>query len=283
MSVAKHISAVTQPAEPDYLRGFGNTAESEALPGALPRHQNSPRQVPMGLYAEQINGTSFTVPRAHNQRAWLYRIMPSVAHGPFEPLEHAGVDLAYLGETPTPDLVGWRPLPIPAKDAGAVDFVDGLHTIAGSGDPADERGLAVHIYAANAPMVDRAQSRRRMQTAVRAGGMLSLALAAVFIGVMAVYQWVPGWGVYRGGLWCSECMEMMMAAQATPLNDQDHRLFHAHLAECSHCKAKHLQMSTQAFENGPAWDTPASDAASKHARPLLATGKSSKLPRSPRR
>ena len=148
--------STTAPTEPEYLKGFGNTAESEALPGALPAHQNSPRQVPLGLYAEQINGTSFTVPRAHNQRSWLYRIMPSVAHGPFEPLEHTGVDLAYLGETPTPDLVGWRPLPIPGKEEGRVDFVDGLRTVAGSGDPADERGLAVHIYAANAPMVDRA-------------------------------------------------------------------------------------------------------------------------------
>ena len=150
--------AEARASEPTYLEGFGNTAESEALPGALPAHQNSPRKVPYGLYAEQINGTSFTVPRAHNQRAWLYRIMPSVAHSAFEPLDHAGVNLDYLGEPPTPDLVGWRPVPIPQSGEGSarVDFVDGLRTVAGNGDPTDERGLAVHVYAANAAMEDRA-------------------------------------------------------------------------------------------------------------------------------
>ncbi|NVB38526.1 homogentisate 1,2-dioxygenase [Pseudenhygromyxa sp. WMMC2535] len=143
-------------AEPAYSVGFGNTGESEALPGALPRGQNGPREVPYGLYAEQINGTSFTVPRAHNQRAWLYRIMPSVAHGAFTPLGHRGVDLAYLSERPTPDLVGWRPVEIPPAMAGHVDFIDGLHTVAGAGDPSEERGLAIHLYAANASMRDRA-------------------------------------------------------------------------------------------------------------------------------
>ena len=142
-----------------YLEGFGNHAKSEALPGALPTRQNSPRLVAYGLYAEQINGTSFTVPRAQNLRSWVYRIMPSVAHGPFAPYAQArpdggAVDLAYLGVAPTPDLVGWRPVPLPS--AGAVDFVDGLRTVAGSGDPSEERGLAVHVYAANAAMRDRA-------------------------------------------------------------------------------------------------------------------------------
>lgn len=147
-----------RPAEPAYLSGFGNTAESEALAGALPQGQNSPRHVPFGLYAEQLNGSSFTVPRAHNRRSWLYRIMPSVAHGPFSPLAHPGVDLAYLGEAPTPDLVGWRPAPIPDHrgPVGRVDFIDGLRTVAGAGDPSEERGLAVHLYAANAAMADRA-------------------------------------------------------------------------------------------------------------------------------
>lgn len=160
-STEQHDDAKAQPSgsevpEPAYQRGFNNTCESEALAGALPRGQNSPREVPFGLYAEQLNGTSFTVPRAHNRRAWLYRILPSVAHGPFAPYEHPFVDLAYLRRTPTPELVGWRPLAIPDSSAARVDFVDGLRTIAGAGDPSDERGLAVHAYAANASMRDRA-------------------------------------------------------------------------------------------------------------------------------
>ena len=48
--------------------GFGNHHESEALPGALPIGQNSPQICPYDLYAEQINGTAFTSPRANNQR-----------------------------------------------------------------------------------------------------------------------------------------------------------------------------------------------------------------------
>jgi homogentisate 1,2-dioxygenase len=148
--------SAAEAAEPEYLGGFGNHVESEALPGALPRHQNSPRIVPMGLYAEQINGTSFTVPRAHNLRSWVYRIMPSVAHGPFEPVTHLGINLDYLERPPTPELVGWRPVPIPDAEQDEVDFIDGLRTVAGAGDPSDERGLAVHLYAANAAMRDRA-------------------------------------------------------------------------------------------------------------------------------
>ena len=152
-------STPTPIPEPRYTAGLHNTHESEAIPGALPRGQNSPREVPFGLYAEQLNGTSFTVPRVHNRRAWLYRIQPSVAHGPFVPYAQPGFDLAYLGRAPTPELVGWRPLAIPERDAaggGEVDFVDGLRTIAGAGDPSDERGLAIHAYAGNAPMRDRA-------------------------------------------------------------------------------------------------------------------------------
>jgi homogentisate 1,2-dioxygenase len=142
---------------PRYQVGFANTFESEAIPGALPRLQNSPREVRFGLYAEQLNGTSFTVPRQRNRRSWLYRILPSVAHGPFSPYDHPHVDLAYLGNPPTPELVGWRPLAIPSEvEHGRVDFVDGLHTIAGAGDPSDERGLAIHVYASNAGMRDRA-------------------------------------------------------------------------------------------------------------------------------
>lgn len=68
----------------------GNEAQSEALPGALPVGQNNPRLCPYGLYAEQLSGTAFTAPRAHNQRSWLYRIRPSVTHEPFHPLSFSG-------------------------------------------------------------------------------------------------------------------------------------------------------------------------------------------------
>lgn len=55
----------------EYQSGFGNHFSSEALKGALPVGQNSPLKCPYGLYAEQISGTAFTVPRKLNQRRSL--------------------------------------------------------------------------------------------------------------------------------------------------------------------------------------------------------------------
>jgi len=64
----------------DYMSGFGNSFETEALAGALPIGRNSPQRAPYGLYAEQLSGSPFTAPRSTNERSWLYRIMPSVKH-----------------------------------------------------------------------------------------------------------------------------------------------------------------------------------------------------------
>jgi len=66
-----------------YMTGFGNHFASEAIAGALPVGRNSPQQVALGLYAEQLSGTAFTAPRADNRRSWLYRIRPAAIHGPF--------------------------------------------------------------------------------------------------------------------------------------------------------------------------------------------------------
>src|SRR3954463_2987717 len=73
---------------PGYMSGFGNGFETEALPGALPIGRNSPQKCPYGLYAEQLSGSPFTAPRPTNERTWLYRIRPTVAHiGPFEQVD----------------------------------------------------------------------------------------------------------------------------------------------------------------------------------------------------
>lgn len=53
--------------EVEYLSGFGGHFSSEAIAGALPRNQNNPLICPLGLYAEQLSGTSFTSPRHLNQ------------------------------------------------------------------------------------------------------------------------------------------------------------------------------------------------------------------------
>ena len=80
MNVMQTQPAQTGTAEPGYMSGFGNGFESEALPGALPVGRNSPQKCAYGLYAEQLSGSPFTAPRATNERSWLYRIRPTVAH-----------------------------------------------------------------------------------------------------------------------------------------------------------------------------------------------------------
>jgi homogentisate 1,2-dioxygenase len=135
--------------------GFGSTHESEALPGALPRRQNAPRRAPYGLYPELLNGTPFTVRSAENSRMWMYRIRPSFSHGPLERLPPAR--FAAPLEDANPNRTRWRPLPLPVAPAHA-DFLDGLVTLGGAGDPTTGPGYAVHLYAANADMVDRSFS-----------------------------------------------------------------------------------------------------------------------------
>lgn len=67
----------------EYLSGFNNSFESEAIPGTIPQGQNSPRCVRFGLYAEQMTASAFVAPRYHNKKAWLYRARPAVAHRGF--------------------------------------------------------------------------------------------------------------------------------------------------------------------------------------------------------
>jgi homogentisate 1,2-dioxygenase len=137
-----------------YLAGFAREMQSEALPGALPRTQNSPRPAPYGLYCEGINGTAFTVRRAENRRTWLYRIRPSLVQSRLEPVPQQRIIGRFDAAITAPNLTRWRPVPLPPAEQ-PVDFVDGLATLAGAGDPDLRTGLAIHLYAANADMRDR--------------------------------------------------------------------------------------------------------------------------------
>src|SRR5579859_2751534 len=145
--------AMKSASERGYLSGFGNEFATEALPGTLPAGQNSPQHVPRGLYAEQFSGTAFTAPRGENRRSWLYRIRPSAAHQRYRPLQHGLLKSGPFGERPLPpDRLRWDPLPIPAA---STDFIDGLVTFAGNGEPASQVGVSIHLYLANRSMVDR--------------------------------------------------------------------------------------------------------------------------------
>src|SRR5579871_1670553 len=110
-----------------YLHGFGNQFQSEAIDGIIIPGRNSPQRVSHGLYAEQLSGSAFTMPRQMNLRSWLYRIKPSVVHGEFTP-----VATEYLSGTPfnhvatPPTQMRWKPLPYPQKKC---DFIEGLFTL----------------------------------------------------------------------------------------------------------------------------------------------------------
>jgi homogentisate 1,2-dioxygenase len=139
----------------DYLTGFGNHFATEAVPGALPVGQNSPQQMPFGLYAEHLSGTAFTAPRAENKRSWLYRLRPTASHPPYKPYKGASLlrSAPFDELAPTPNRLRWDPLPLPEQP---VDFVDGLISYGGNGDVATGTGIGVHFYAASRSMERRA-------------------------------------------------------------------------------------------------------------------------------
>ena len=130
-----------------YLSGFGNENATEAVPGALPVGQNSPQRHGHGLYAEQLSGTPFTVPRSEARRTWLYRIRPSVEHPPYRRIDN-GLLCGPLSP-PTPNRMRWDPLPMP--DA-PTDFVAGLVTLVGNAETGSGTGVSVHLYRANRSM-----------------------------------------------------------------------------------------------------------------------------------
>ena len=143
-----------------YLSGFGNEFASEALAGALPQGRNSPQRAAHGLVAELLSGTAFTVPRHQMRRSWLYRQLPSVVAGRYAAYAQPHWVTGIANQTPpqalSPEPLRWNPFAIPDLAAGAVDFVDGLRTLAVNGDVEAQTGMAAHVYLANASMTQRA-------------------------------------------------------------------------------------------------------------------------------
>jgi len=133
-----------------YMSGFGGHFETEAVDGALPRGRNSPQRPAYGLYAEQLSGTAFTVPRHENRRSWLYRMRPAADHPPYK--RYAGARLFAPGtvdEPLPPNRLRWdAPKDLPE----GTDFVDGMVTLLANRDPADLEGVAVHLYRASKSM-----------------------------------------------------------------------------------------------------------------------------------
>ncbi|MBY0612444.1 MAG: homogentisate 1,2-dioxygenase [Beijerinckiaceae bacterium] len=129
----------------EYMSGFGNSFETETLPGTLPIGRNSPQKINYGLYAEQLSGSPFTAPQATNQRSWLYRICPSVKHsGRFRPIDKGTIRTAPARDEGTLPIgpLRWGPAPIPQE---TLTFVTGMRTITTAGDAESQAGMAAHL------------------------------------------------------------------------------------------------------------------------------------------
>ena len=154
MNVIQQITpAQAGSGEPNYLSGFGNGFETEALPGALPVGRNSPQRCAYGLYAEQLSGSPFTAPRATNERSWLYRIRPTVQHwGHFTKADIGLWRTAPAIESELPPAPRrWDPIPIPNE---FVSFLQGVRTITTAGDAGTQAGMGAHIYVIPRSMQD---------------------------------------------------------------------------------------------------------------------------------
>jgi len=89
---------------------------------------------------------------------WMYRIRPSVAHRPLEPMAaNDDIQACFSPFNPslqyTPLSYTWGPLDIPTEHT---TFLAGLKTMGGYGDPTNKEGIAIHMYAANASMENEA-------------------------------------------------------------------------------------------------------------------------------
>ena len=135
-----------------YNIGFGNQFESEAEKNVLPKGQNTPKKCNYGLYAEQINGTAFTMPRHKNKRSWFYRCQPSVTHGVLKPTnKYKNIITDFTDKKQiviTPNQLRWKPL----KENKGKNFLEGLTTFAGAGSPELKNGLCIYGYSFDTSM-----------------------------------------------------------------------------------------------------------------------------------
>jgi homogentisate 1,2-dioxygenase len=152
-STARSAQGEPDGSAPAYMSGFGNSFETEALPGALPVGRNSPQKVSYGLYAEQLSGSPFTAPQSANQRTWAYRIRPTVRHV----ARFTKIDRDLIRTAPERDEselpigpLRWSPVPIPSAP---LTFVSGLRTITTAGDCDTLAGMASHLAFVTRSMV----------------------------------------------------------------------------------------------------------------------------------
>jgi homogentisate 1,2-dioxygenase len=83
----------------------------------------------------------------------LYRILPSAAHANYQPVSEDTYHTSLSSEKKQalhhiPNQLRWNPFDLDEK----VDWVHGLHLVAGAGDPTVKSGLGILLYAAGKDM-----------------------------------------------------------------------------------------------------------------------------------
>ncbi|NND91886.1 MAG: homogentisate 1,2-dioxygenase [Granulosicoccus sp.] len=153
-SVEAHEAVHASDKPLQYLSGFGNDFQTEALPGALPQGMNSPQKCNYGLYGEQLSGTAFTAPGHQNERTWCYRIRPSVKHS----ARYEKIDVPYWRTAPASDTdivslgqYRWDPIPHTSEK---LTWLTGMRTMTTAGDVNTQVGMASHVYLVTDSMVD---------------------------------------------------------------------------------------------------------------------------------
>ena len=134
-----------------YMPGFGNGFETEALPGALPIGRNSPQRCPYGLYAEQLGLAVHRTP--DHQRALLALPHPAdVSHwGRFEKIDGGLWRTAPAPEVELPIApLRWSPIAIPEQ---RLSFLEGVRTMTTAGDAGTQAGMGAHLIVTRS-MVD---------------------------------------------------------------------------------------------------------------------------------
>ncbi|XP_073263476.1 LOW QUALITY PROTEIN: homogentisate 1,2-dioxygenase [Populus alba] len=120
----------------DYLSGFGNTYESESIPGSLPSvDENSPLLLPLrSLRSNRSPAPSFTSPSQTQQRRLVYMRIKG-----------------QFGHSPQPFQARWKAksAEIRVEESAPIDFVEGLYTVCGAGSSFLRHGFAIHMYTAN--------------------------------------------------------------------------------------------------------------------------------------
>lgn len=126
----------------NYQNGFGNHFESEAVPGVLPKGQNSPQKFSMDLYAEQLSGSAFTAPQGKNLKSWLYKLKPSAAPYQFKiDKTNNYLPLKEADHVP-PDQMRWDPIVDNDRDS----FMYSLFPMATQGSPKMRIGATAYTY-----------------------------------------------------------------------------------------------------------------------------------------